>query len=432
MRKTGITTAAVALVLLCGCTQQDMVPTFEMSDYRITLTSDYSVNVDVSTSEGGQTRASYDDIADGQLSEDGIGIFCLAARQINTAASAIDWFKAVEVTNGKVNNVHGIYWDNVKFKVGSLYSTINDKDYYKLEMATVTDNILEYYPLSSDYGYDFYGYAPYQEGKRDKNPAGIMGYGQNRLTVDFKLDGSQDIIYGRSKVPEGEYANRNDFYSARYFRQTRQASAVEMDFEHKLTRLNFYVIPKPDLIDGEDSYVYVDSLAIKSIKLHKVITGARLILADKPNQNSTDPFIDQTGNLQPHKETGTFSLRGTGWKEGDLIQSINHDSAVNGKIKIGEHLMVCPEKKYEMEMVLCDKNDSTKVYPARTLTLSLGKEINSEGIEVQKPFQPGHQYNINISVTGPVGINLISAQLIEWEDGDDIDVSYGSESDDVN
>ena len=420
MRKTGITTAAVALVLLCGCTQQDFVPTFEMSDYRITLTSDYSVNVDVSTSEGGQTRASYDNIADGQLSQDGIGIFCLPARKINTTADDFDWFKAVKVNDGEVTNANGIYWDNVKFKVlDDVHSTKNGVNYHKLEMDQ-GGTILEYYPLSSDYGYDFYGYAPYQEGKRYDNPLGIMGYGQNRLTVDFKLDGSQDIIYGRSNKPEGENANRNDYYSARYFRQTGLSSAVEMDFEHKLTRLNFYVIPKPDEIGGETSYVYVDSLAVKSIKLHKVITGARLILADKPNPNSSDPFVDQTGNLQLKTETGTFSLRGTGWKEGDLIQSINHDSVVNGKIKIGEHLMVCPAENYEMELVLCDKNDSTKVYPARTLKLAL------EG----NTFKPGYQYNINISVSGPVGINLISAQLIEWkeEENNDVNVSYGNES----
>ncbi|MBR4845652.1 MAG: hypothetical protein IKU98_04435, partial [Bacteroidaceae bacterium] len=126
MRKTGITTAAVALMLLCGCTQQDFVPTFEMSDYRITLTSDYSVNVDVSTSEGGQTRASYDNIADGQLSQDGIGIFCLPARKINTTADDFDWFKAVKVNDGEVTNANGIYWDNVKFKVlDDVHSTKN-------------------------------------------------------------------------------------------------------------------------------------------------------------------------------------------------------------------------------------------------------------------------------------------------------------------
>lgn len=413
MRKTGITTAAAALVLLCGCTQQDMVSTFEMSDYRITLTSDNAVDVNVSTSEGGQTRASYDDITDGHLSGDGIGIFCLPARKINPTASDINWFKNIEVNGGEVTYANGIYWDNVKFKVGDLHSTKNDKNYHKLEMVEDHD-ILEYYPLISNYGYDFYGYAPYQEGTlKDDTDADNFGYAVEYMTVAFTIDGSHDIIYGRSKAPEGDLANRNDYYSARYFRQTSQASAVEMDFEHKLTRLNFYVNPEPD---GEGSYESVDQLAVKSIKLYNVVTHVNLYIADKTEHNRAGKLV--VG--KPKAVTDFISLRGTGWTTvTDKLLDIDHEQVVNDKLKVGEHLMVYPEKQYEMEIILCDKDDHTKVFPARRLTLALNGGA---------AFKPGYQYNINIGVSGPVAINLISAQLIDWnteEGNSDVDVSYG-------
>lgn len=413
MRKNGIATAAAALVLLCGCTQQDMVSTFEMSDYRITLTSDYSVNVNVSTSEGGQTRTSYDNIADGQLSRDGIGIFCLPARKIDSSAPDFVWNKFVEINGSEATNAHGVYWDNVKFKVGDLHSIKNDVKYHKLEMVQ-GGTIFEYYPLISTYGYDFYGYAPYQEGTRaDDTAEDNFGYATEYMTVAFEIDGTQDIIYGRSKAPEGEYADRNDFYSARFFRQTRQSSAVEMDFEHKLTRLNFYVKPEPD---GEGSYESVDQLAVKSIKLYNVVTNTILYIAHKTNINQAGKLVIGRNKVK----TDFFSLRGTNWEEVDKLQDINHESVdENGKTKVGEHMMVYPEKEYAMEVILCDKNDPTKMYPARTLTLALGNG---------QEFKPGYQYNINIGVSGPVAINLISAQLIDWnteEGNSDVDVSYG-------
>lgn len=437
MRKLGITAATVALALLCGCTKQEITPGFQLSQYPIMLKADNAVSVDVSVSGSGQTRASYDGITDDQLKSDGIGIYCLPARKINPLASDIVFNKFIQYDeNGDLINTNGVYWDNVKFTVGAPNGSFSPgRDMYALEMVGYSDPefrtpLFEYYPMSSNYGYDFYGYAPFKEGTVE-SPDNHEYNGQY-IYVKFVIDGTQDVIYGKSVTPDN---SEGDHYSATYFRRTQTASAVEMAFEHKLVKFNFFVKPLPQSVKDaqgnlpdEPDYSGVDALAVKSVKLVNMYDSIRMCVAGRVTSNSV--YVKEEGTMKHQSYTkadATFILNkrdenGDWINTYDMLTSIDHTQAdpETGKIKVGEYMMVMPETSYTMEVQLCKKDDPTFLYPKVRLLLKLNEDADGNPVK----FKPGCEYNINLSVEGPTLINLISANLAEWQEGEDVDINY--------
>ena len=426
MKKSIILTAAVALVLLSGCVQQEGLTGFEQSNYRISLSTDNSVLVDMSVSEKTQTRASYDTIID---VNDGIGIYCLPDHQIITSAAAPTWSTVITENS----NVNGIYWDNAKCNVGDLFE--HDEKFHKLELDITSKlPLYEYYPMVSTYAYKFYGYAPFQEGDL-KEPGDKFVYAENDIQVIYNdMTGTTDILWAESEPGKGDYAHYA--YSGAYFRKIRKSSEVEMNFEHMLTKLNFYAVPKPNFnYDGTPNYESVDTLVVKSIRLLDQPKSVALKLAARKASNGS--FVADTekqGFVEVYGEALVpYTLRkdiNTPWDyDHDTLKHISINNPTYDAVKdvysadtirVGTYLMTMPAQSYQVEIVLCSENyPEVGIEYKNVLTITPSTKQNPKA-----QFEAGKEYNIKLGITGPVEISLISANILEWEEGEDVEVDF--------
>ena len=405
-----------------------------MSEYPMSLKMDGSVLVDVSASVGTRTRGSvYETVTD--LSNDGIGIYCLPARKNNKNAEDPIFNQFIQYdANGDLINANGVYWDNVKFTIGAEYTP--GSGMYRLEMANdAVRPLFEYYPLASNYGYDFFGYAPYQEGSILNADNGNLDYRDQFLAVKFVIDGTQDIVHGKSVTPS-DSALFPSYYSAKYFRDTQKASAVEMEFEHKLTRLNFFVKPLPATIkdvDGNEpptnDYTGVDSLAVKSVHLVGMRDSLRMFVAVEDRYSKLKGY--KPGDMLAQSGTkggATFKLHKRNdegvWEVPDTLAHIHHERVNSeGRIPLGECMMVLPSSSYLMEVQLCSKNHPDIVYPKTKVRVMLPKKADGS----YNYFKAGYSYNITLSVEGTTSINFISATMHDWKTDEqfgELDVDY--------
>lgn len=410
-----------------------------MSEYAMSLNVDASALVGVSASVGNggaRTRGTiYEKITD--LSSDGIGIYCLPARKNNKNADELVFNQFVQYgSNGDLMYANGVYWDNVKFTIGDEYTP--GSGMYRLKMADdAVRPLFEYYPLASNYGYDFFAYAPYQEGSILNGNDENLEYREQYLAVKFVIDGTQDIVHGKSVTPS-DSADYPSYYSAKYFRDTQKASAVEMEFEHKLTRLNFFVKPLPATIKDVDGYrpepptydyTGVDSLAVKSVHLVNMRDSVRMFVAVEAKYSKrwgykpghmlaqSGPSGDATFKLHKRNDEGI-------WVVPDTLAHIDHTRVdENGRIPLGESILVLPGSSYLMEVQLCSKNHPEIVYPKTKVRIQLPKKEDG----TYNLFQSGYSYNITLSVEGTTSINFISATMHDWktdEEFGELDVDY--------
>ena len=417
MKKSIILTAAVALVLLSGCVQQEGLTGFEQSNYRISLSTDNSVLVDASISEGAQTRASYDTIIDVAKN---IGIYCLPEKQLIQSWVGINWEKVI--TENDETTVGGIYWDNINCKVGDPFGE-ND-EYHKLEFAGARP-LYEYYPMVSAYAYKFYGYAPYQAGDID-NQENTFKYSADAIYVNYEMDGVKDILWGESAKATG--TNAEWAYSGAYFRKNQKSPEVAINFEHMLTKLHFYIVPKPNFKTddrGTNRYDYesVDSLQLKSIKILEVPDSVTLKVAAK---DETAGQLVQCGT-----DLTSYTLRKNVAKENGVDDILSEITINNGNeikadsIPVGlphgknkcSYIMAMPAAKYKIEIVL--RGEKTGIEYTNELEITPRTKENPKAL-----FEAGKYYDIKLGITGPVEISLISASILEWEEGDDVEVDF--------
>ena len=256
MKRISIVTLAAALVLLSGCNKEHTTSV----DIDLDNGSDMQL-IKLGGSTGvtsAVTRASIESLAEmtGQM-----GIFCLAARETDAKSAnkrnPINWLTPVSSNLDEYGSTtNGRYWSNVCCEVKP------EGDIFRIE-PTADQTCYRYYPTTSLYGYDFYGYYPFQANR-------LCTYTDDSIYVDFVIDGTQDIIYGRSEVInqayvdslEGELSDElknklasnwketmiKSHYSARFFRKHPQPEVndARMMLNHKLARFRFYAYPGPD------------------------------------------------------------------------------------------------------------------------------------------------------------------------------------------
>lgn len=114
-----------------------------------------------------------------------------------------------------------------------------------------------FYPMGGWYNYYFYGYYPRQE-------SGVNATA-NKITVDFTLDGTQDIIWGKAvpytntENPQFPVTDLTSGYNARYFREKASSGVTDqnvlphLQLKHSLTMVKFFVIC--DDAEGYNDYV---------------------------------------------------------------------------------------------------------------------------------------------------------------------------------
>ena len=130
-----------------------------------------------------------------------------------------------------------------------------------------------YYPVSSLYNYYFYAYYP-------RVPDNKVYVSNNVVTADYSLDGSQDIITGIAMS-----ANSNA-YCSKYFRDNSEATKPQLQLNHHLAQLRFFVCAKNNPKQG-------DTFQVKGITLLKVPSEWTLTIADKASTDNTGQLVSR-------------------------------------------------------------------------------------------------------------------------------------------
>lgn len=379
--------------ILVGCSDSDsdsFGAGFEQpSDTPILLSAEGSFDADITVkNQAPATRASVDEIS--QLGK--VGVFCLAGKKTNINGSDLaqdpNWSVALD-PNNYATTTHGTYWSNLACSVNAATG--------RLSVDAGQDHVW-YYPITSWYAYDFYGYHPYQN-----DYTVTQNNGNYQITVDFKIDGTQDILWGRSDIKEDAYA-----YSARYFRNSTDTVA-HMNFKHKLTQFQFYLVPQKKTESTESTFNGIRNLSVKQITMHRVATNLRMTLAESNNITATDCVIEPVPNDEQLEDVILKE------RNGDLNPVPFQTKTENGvevadTVRIGDCIMVCPAvKEHYMSMVICKTDDPTSEYHSEkemTIKLSNGQF-----------FESGKIYKIYIKASGVTEIAL-SATVEDWVDAD--------------
>lgn len=389
--------------ILVGCTNDgsDNGPLVESpSDVLVNLNAKGLFDVDVT--EGRKTSATRASV-DNKYDLAPVGIFMLAGKKTgingsmgSEGAQDIDWTVNVKPGAEYATTTNGIYWNNMKCTLDVT------TDYLVKDNANYP---LWYYPITSWYAYDFYGYHPYQE-----NGFNVQEYddGKYRVTVDFDIDGTKDILWGRSDIIEGN----NYAYSAKYFR-TSGEDAAHMTFYHKLSQFRFYLVPTKDNDAEDDGFGGIEGLYLKKVTMHSVATKIQMLLADSDSGNQGD-----VGNMHPISDKDQdIPLRDKNGIEFAPVpfETVVVDGVVTGKkVRVGDCIMLCPfDTEYKMSIVLCDE-DGNEYHSEKKMSITL-----KDG----SPFQPGKIYNININATGVTNIAL-NATVVDWQEVDDDNLNF--------
>ena len=390
--------------ILVGCTNDgpDNGPAVETpSDVPILLSAKGLLDIDVTENQkSSATRASVDDKSD----LDAVGIFMLAGKKtgINGSmgtdgAQDIDWRVEVDPGADYATTTNGIYWNNMKCTLDAT------TDYLVKDDANIP---LWYYPITSWYAYDFYGYHPYQE---DGFAMTQYATGKYRITVDFDIDGTKDILWGRSDIIEG-----NDYaYSAKYFR-TSGEDAAHMTFYHKLAQFRFYLVPTKDQEAEDDGFGGIAGLYLKKVTMHSVATKVQMLLADS-DQGNQGNVGNVTAISAKNQDIPLKDENGVEFEKVPFETVLSADGVVTGrKVRVGDCIMLCPfDNEYLMSIVLCD-DEGNEYHSEKKMSITL-----SDG----SPFQPGKIYNININATGVTNIAL-NATVEDWEEVDDDNLNF--------
>lgn len=358
--------AIAAMALLVSCSNEDDK----------TVNNKFSgvienSNVEILLSTGGHTRGSIESDANGLFEAEGLGIFCLAKGQLGLNANALNINWNVDT------NPYAVWMDNVL------------SDAKLNENGTGTDIVWRdseqrWYPAGNWYSYRFYGYYPYSENIKSTN---------TQRVVEYTLDGTQDVIWGKTAVSNDSMA-----YCAKYFRSEEFANLVpSMNFEHKLMRLTFSCIPGKD---GNGSFEEALKMGVKSIKITKVPTKATMIVADRENADNEGVIVFDWNNL------GEMELLDAG----DLPLGENYWVEEN-EVKIGQGVLVPvpvnPDYHYFIEVTLKDKEG--RIW-------DLGNPI--ELYNQSGNFVAGKSYNVKMTVYGPKTVE-VKGTLSQWEDDGD-------------
>lgn len=375
MGKRIIISSFAVLVLLSSCSNDEV----EMGAPEITLGNS---EVEIQLSTGGySSRSSIESNPAGLFETDNLGIFCLAKENlgINIHELPIDWFTLGD------EETYSVWMNNVESvaRINSSSTATN---------ILWTDGMQRWYPTGNWHRYSFYGYYPRQ--------SSVVSTSTTKI-VNIPLDGTQDVIYGKTNNESDELA-----YCAKYFRNAQfQNVTPSLSFEHKLMRLTF------SFVAGEDANGSIEPallMGIVSLKIKDMPSVASLVIADRDNPENDGKIVyDWENNLTD------FVL----CDDNDEPLSENYWVGEESQ-NIGEGILVPvsdnPEKRYYIEVVLKDKTGNI-FYPEHPMEL----------LNVAGGFHAGNSYHVNMTIHGTQGIEL-QGTLTPWVNVDNAinDVTY--------
>lgn len=389
---------AAAFALLPGCSNEELagpaIPEYIPGDSEVeirfaTQTAEVSTTVD--------KRLVVDD-----NTEMDMGVFCLARAKQVSSAPDINWF-------AEEDNYDNCLMKNVK-------ATKNGRN--------LTWEGQYFYPISQYYMYEFYGYYPYsEEVTYTSTPE------SHRAVVNYTLDGTQDIVWGRA-TQEDKFA-----YSARYFREQGAdaqipiigANSVDEDgnphpgMKHLLTRLKFKVTTgsEPEG-DGEKVFDDADLVSVKSISIVDAVQNVGLVVADwemrgdrsKDNWHNRLTVVGDTVRTE-------FKLRESDTDDSEM-QPVAIPTELNTTKEFGGSIMLLPAGSYLMKVVLHKadgSNDGAGADVETETPIKVTSVVGEPGTGVKPLFNAGYTYTVTIKVNDFKEAKA-EANVSEWQVSD--------------
>ena len=420
------------------------------------LIAEASQNSDVSIAlvagqSRGYTRAPIDptDVVDGYgkfHTEDGryLGVFCLATGKqtgvsyIPSSIKNCDWKESAD-------DDLVVRLCNVPAKVSADGKiTFMDPDEL-FDVSPEEKAHYWYYPMASWLRYNFYAYYPRQDDVDDEGHQTLSFTSNQAVEKYYTIDGSQDIIWGRSYPwnPEtSEEATGHDPYCAKYFRwreENLEAGKTIADyfpvikFEHKLVLFNFSV-------KANDAAVTAAGAKVTDMYISNAIYKLSLVVANKKDtltnhQNGKLGYIKRDGGKLPQmtrldiKETSSIynnRFDGTDAKAMDVTALTEENAQEVGYLmlpspKVAEDIL--PDLKYRL-----------------VINFVYAGQPNVADIEMDPPLKPkenpndpdeygfeeGKKYSILVNIKSPLEISA-KAVLQEWDDSP-APITYNSDN----
>lgn len=364
-----------------------------------------------------------------------LGIFALARGENYT-----------DTTNLLLNNVVAKGRDSFTLD-GQIHKDENGQplkriSLYKNEANRDNDLVgIYYYPITASKNFDFYGYYPYQAEKSN------IILENSTVKVEFAMtDGSIDLITGLAAPADsiedsqlyvdvdehdvpfiGEADKYWQGYNSRYIRKIKYSNELvekpnapggvekksyvpNIKFRHRTTQLRFFVIAngKQSTADKDSTY----KLQVDSIRLLNMPKKATWDMVE-------DKVIWEISNNTPIDMIAKNTDNTAVWKNG-LVSPVASISNEQMKTYQAGYLMVAPQEKYELELIVCAPHHDNGVIPEKQTT-KVNVKLNDNS-----KFEEGKFYNIYIQLNALQEIN-ISAELQDWEEGSDVYVPVGED-----
>ena len=371
------------LVLATACSNDDETT---VKSPTVVGNSDVEIKLSMGSSTG--TRASVESDANGMFDLDNLGIFMLgtAVQTTNPDEQTIDWRPAV--------NPYAIWMNNVEA------SAVKNGESTRTDILWA-DGETRWYPVGNWYSYRFYGYYPRVEDSQ-------VSLTSSKCVVTYTgLDGTKDIIWGRSLGADLDDAKEKYRYSARYFRQAGYGDYnPELSLNHKMLRLQFAIQGIGDEnAEAGHEFDAANTMFIDTIIVTQVPTTARLTVADLNNQETGDGVItyDWIYDLQ--------DLGVLGENDGTFVKKQIHDDDI---IEVGQPILLpvldsdataAGYTKYKIKVRL--RNDVGVLFDHE-------KPLDLNIADGGSGFEAGKSYRVVLKIAGPKQVTL-QARLAGWE-----------------
>lgn len=387
-----------AVAALAACSSDDE----QAAQQHFGVIANSDVEVRLSAGSGIGTRSSVESDDQGLFSLDSLGIFMLATHKqdVNPNELALDWSYGYnyEEPDLPYTNPWAVWIDNV-----AVNAVINAEG-TRTDINWV-DGKQRWYPIGNWYSYRFYGYYPRVEMDQ------ITVTETQRVINYTDLDGTKDIIWGRSAGADMTDAHEKYAYSARYFRQAGYGNvSPEVSFVHKMMRLQFSIqgIADENAEPGHE-FDAANTMLIDTIIVERVPTSAWLVVADLNDETNGND-----GKIIYDWQYTTKDIGVIGQNDGEFLKvRVNNDDL----IKVGQPILL-PVIDDDAVAVGYDKY-RVKVRLRNVDGVIFDHEKPLE-LNVNRAYEPGKTYRVAIKIAGPKFVTM-SASLKSWEDDNDTD-----------
>ena len=479
MKKFLFFLSAIGLMLFTACSSEEDIaavpePTQAEKDAAIIAEANQDSEVEIRLGFGSQsnstavTRAPLESDADKLFTTPSgkyLGIYCLAQKPQKEsgttgyiAENSIDW-------TGQKSTLQYLMERNqpaqVSIKAAGNYlgnvllaDDVSEVQFLEVDNGNVTSNgIIYYYPYGNWFNYYFYGYYPRQSGNAVHEEA-------KKVTVDFTINGTDDIIYAKAvptttsdednnpSTPETSDVDRG--FNAKYLRSKQEngrnhlVDLPGLVMKHKLTQLRFWVKCSSGTYEsygyGLSTEAGKKKFQVQAMTMKDVPAGWTLTVADRQTtanegtmarKGTTTTDIDvkkmelnNDGTVnQDAEKTNDDNVFGT--NDGSVKIDIPYVTANNGnKPTLLGYAMVPTTKMLDGEY----SANATATAPNITFELNVNgrtytaEELGSLNIEVPTPhddvtgewgFQAGKVYNVILNIPPPEEIHM-HATLDQW------------------